>query len=83
MICTAIPLSIVRERDVPHNNNIDNTITIGTNTIYAKERFMNIAHPNSSSLSGRDENELLPETFVPTNKDVICGRARENFHHGK
>jgi len=33
--------------------------------------------------AARDENELLPDSFEPGNKDVICGRARENFHHGK
>jgi len=31
--------------------------------------------------AARDENELLPDSFEPGNKDVICGRARENFHH--
>lgn len=30
-----------------------------------------------------DDNELMPLTFFPSDKDVICGRARENFHHGK
>lgn len=24
----------------------------------------------------------LPDGYEPTDKDVICGRARENFHHG-
>jgi hypothetical protein len=26
---------------------------------------------------------LLPPDFQPSNRDVICGRARENFHHGE
>ena len=30
----------------------------------------------------RFENQLLPLGFTPTDKDIICGRARENFHHG-
>jgi hypothetical protein len=29
-----------------------------------------------------DSPVLLPLGFTPTNRDVICGRARENFHHG-
>ena len=29
------------------------------------------------------ETQILPLGFNPTDRDVICGRARENFHHGK
>ena len=29
-----------------------------------------------------DPNELPPE-FVPSENDVICGWARQNYHHGK
>ena len=29
-----------------------------------------------------DNRVLLPLGFTPTNRDIICGRARENFHHG-
>jgi hypothetical protein len=27
------------------------------------------------------ESKPLPDDFVPSESDVICGRARENFHH--
>jgi hypothetical protein len=27
------------------------------------------------------ESKPLPDDFVPSDSDVICGRARENFHH--
>jgi hypothetical protein len=37
----------------------------------------------SAVLSDDDDNELMPVNFFPTERDVICGRARENFHHGK
>jgi hypothetical protein len=30
----------------------------------------------------QDQNELPPE-FVPSDSDVICGWARQNYHHGK
>ena len=29
------------------------------------------------------ETQILPLGFNPIDRDVICGRARENFHHGK
>ena len=29
------------------------------------------------------ESKPLPDDFVPSDSDVICGRARENFHHGE
>lgn len=29
-----------------------------------------------------DPNELPPE-FAPSDNDVICGWARQNYHHGK
>ena len=29
------------------------------------------------------EASPLPTTFVPSDQDVICGRARENFHHSE
>ena len=29
-----------------------------------------------------DSNEL-PEDYVPSDYDVICGWARQNYHHGK
>jgi hypothetical protein len=30
----------------------------------------------------QDQNELPPD-FVPSDSDVICGWARQNYHHGK
>ena len=27
--------------------------------------------------------DFLPIGFKPSEKDIICGRARENFHHGE
>lgn len=44
------------------------------------------AETTSTALNIRNDcgdDEKLPLSFVPTDKDVICGRARENFHHGK
>jgi hypothetical protein len=29
------------------------------------------------------ESKNLPDNFVPSDDDVICGRARENFDHGE
>ncbi len=26
---------------------------------------------------------LLPSDFVPSDRDIICGRAKKNFYHGK
>jgi hypothetical protein len=34
------------------------------------------------SVIRNDCDDILPTSFVPTDMDVICGRARENFHHG-
>ncbi len=25
---------------------------------------------------------LLPSDFIPSDRDVICGRAKKNFYHG-
>ena len=29
----------------------------------------------------RVESKLLPHDFVPTSKDVICGRGKSSYHH--
>jgi hypothetical protein len=35
-------------------------------------------------MSGEDRVALLlPPDFIPTDRDVICGRERANYHHGK
>jgi hypothetical protein len=33
-------------------------------------------------MKGETNNEL-PEGFVPADIDVICGWARQNYHHGR
>ncbi|KAG7337261.1 hypothetical protein IV203_006799 [Nitzschia inconspicua] len=38
-------------------------------------------HAHSQTFRGDDKEDLLPESFEPGDKDVICGRQRENFHH--
>ena len=35
-----------------------------------------------SSCNAENLKAALAEDFVPSDNDVICGRARENFHHG-
>ena len=30
-----------------------------------------------------DDYTILPEDFVPSDYDVICGWARQNYNHGK
>jgi hypothetical protein len=34
------------------------------------------------AMKGETNNEL-PEGFVPADIDVICGWARQNYHHGR
>jgi hypothetical protein len=34
------------------------------------------------SMVEQDPNEL-PVEFIPSESDVICGWARQNYHHGK
>jgi hypothetical protein len=35
------------------------------------------------NMAKKDEANELPEGFVPAELDVICGWARQNYHHGK
>jgi hypothetical protein len=36
-----------------------------------------------SQTFSQGEMDFLPLDYKPSEKDIICGRARENFHHGK
>eukprot|EP00934_Nitzschia_sp_Nitz4_P005686 Nitzschia sp. Nitz4//scaffold2_size372955//170467//171643//NITZ4_000420-RA/size372955-snap-gene-0.80-mRNA-1//-1//CDS//3329546769//5676//frame0 len=40
--------------------------------------------PDITSMSNKNHSDstLLPACFQPTDEDIICGRARENYHHG-
>jgi hypothetical protein len=41
-------------------------------------------NPNTSSAADADADAIwLPEWYVPTNKDVICGWARQHHRHSK
>jgi hypothetical protein len=35
------------------------------------------------SMDNTFESNVLSEEYVPSEKDVICGWARQNYHHGK
>jgi hypothetical protein len=43
----------------------------------------NLFFPRPTHTSSSNSVDFLPFGFNPTGKDIICGRARENFHHGK
>ena len=34
-------------------------------------------------MAEKDDSNELPEGFVPSDLDVICGWARQNYHHSK
>jgi hypothetical protein len=42
-----------------------------------EEKIFKMIHTSESN------EHLLPEEYVPSEKDVICGWARQNYHHGK
>jgi len=46
-------------------------------------QFKTSSHTNANSDISSYNLDFLPVDFEPSEKDIICGRARENFHHGK
>ena len=64
-----------------HLQQFSTSTTATTNT--TKSAVVVSSSKSIDTANNNNNNDLLPESFIPTNRDVICGRARENFHHGK